>query len=226
MLLLSLPRTAFNVRPMGDEDLTDNFHIVFMCTGNQARSVIAEHYTRKITAGLPVTVESVGLLDTRGAPALPEAVHAAGALSLDLAGHVSRPFTAIDLSVVDLVIGFEQQHVATAVVDGNADPAGAFKLLELVRLLDETGEFDHAESSEGARTMIAAAAAARGGATGFAPGEDLADPAGRKSAFFDRTASAIQEACDALITRLFPVGGQSSNTEHDPQTTSGARIWD
>lgn len=198
-----------------------------MCTGNQARSVIAEHYTRKITAGLPVTVESVGLLDTRGAPALPEAARAAEALSLDLAGHLSRPFTAIDLSAVDLVIGFEQQHVATAVVDGRAEFARTFKLLELVRLLNETGEFDHAEGSEGARTVIAAAAAASAGLPGFAPGEDLADPAGRKSAFFNQTASAIQEACDALIMRLFPARGAPSETGLDPGTTSSARrIWD
>lgn len=211
---------------MGDEELIDNFHIVFMCTGNQARSVIAEHYTRKITAGLPVTVESVGLLDTRGAPALPEAVQAAGALSLDLAGHVSRPFTAIDLGAVDLIIGFEQQHVATAVVDGKADPARAFKLLELLRLLGEVQEFDHAEGADGARAVIAAAAAARAGASGFAPGEDLADPAGRKSAFFNQTASAIQEACDALIPRLFQAHREPPRTEDEPETSAGARIWD
>ena len=199
---------------MAEQSSIDTFHIVFMCTGNQARSVIAEHYTRKITAGMPVSVESVGLLDTRGAPALPEAIRAAGALSLDLAEHVSRPFSAIDLAAADLVLGFEQQHVATAVVDGNAGFDRTFKLLELVRLLDQAGG-NRADVVEAARDTIARAATARQGDNAFRPGEDLADPAGRNDRFFEETADAIRSACDELVRKLFtPPGG------------SGASIWD
>ena len=182
-------------------DQTDKFKIVFMCTGNQARSVIAEHYMRKVTSGLPVEVESVGTLDIPGAPALPEAVDAAAGLSLDLGSHRSRHFSAIDLSGADLVVGFEQNHVATAVVDGNADPQKTFKLLELVRLLGNVpgGNRD----ADAARAAIAAAASARAQGDPFTPGEDLADPAGRESRFFKETAAAIQRACDEVVRRAF-----------------------
>ena len=187
---------------MGDEELTDAFHIVFMCTGNQARSVIAEYYTRKITDGLPVTVESVGLLDTRGASALPEAIEAGQGLALDLAAHVSRPFTAIELNTADLVLGFEQQHIATAVVEGNSGFDRTFKLLELVRLL---GQVRGGASNDpaAAREAVARAAATRSAADSFRPGEDLADPAGRDARFFKETAESIRTAWDEIVGALF-----------------------
>ena len=39
------------------------FKVIFICTGNQARSAIAESYFRSATKGLPVTASSAGLLE-------------------------------------------------------------------------------------------------------------------------------------------------------------------
>ena len=189
---------------MSDRGDGDKLKVVFMCTGNQARSVIAEHYFRKITAGLPVEVESVGLLDIPGAPALPEAIKAAADLSLDLAEHKSRHFRMIDLIAADLVLGFQQEHIAAAVVDGHADRRKSFKLMELVRLIGEAPDLPSGEPVENARTVIAHAASRRRPGNAFLPEEDLDDPAGRNSSFFRDTAARIRLACDAVAGALFP----------------------
>jgi protein-tyrosine-phosphatase len=213
---------------MNDEELTDRFRVVFMCTGNQARSVIAEHYLRKITEGLPVDVESCGTMDIPSSPALPEAVAAGQALGLDLGGHGSRCYTAVDLTQMDLVIGFDQNHIATAVVDGRATPQKTFKLLELVRLLDQTVPPTGGQSMvDRAREIVSSAASQRTGATSFTPGENLDDPAGKKPAFFTETASSIQRALDVVRGSLFtgaPPG--ATGRDDDLGTSTSARIWD
>lgn len=212
---------------MGNEELIDNFHIVFMCTGNQARSVIAEHYTRKITAGLPVTVESVGTMDIPASPALPEAIEVGKGLGLNLQEHSSRCYTAVDLTQMDLVIGFDQNHVATAVVDGGAAPDKTFKLLELTRLLETSGpQTGSAEAPVNARSHIADAADRRR-QDAFVAGEDLADPAGKKVAFFEKTAASIKGACDTVVEHLFRSTSQTAEPEAPESSDSrGVRLWD
>ena len=213
---------------MAEQSSIDTFHIVFMCTGNQARSVIAEHYFRKITEGLPVDVESCGTMDIPASPALPEAVAAGQALGLDLGGHGSRCYTAVDLTQMDLVIGFDQNHIATAVVDGRAAPNKTFKLLELVRLLDQTVPPTGGQSSvDRAREVVASAASQRSGVPSFTPGENLEDPAGKKAAFFTQTADSIRDALDVVRGSLFtgtPPGATAR--EDDAGTSTSARIWD
>lgn len=184
---------------MGDNE----FQVIFICTGNQARSAIAESYFRAATAGLPVLVSSAGLLDTGGTGALPEAATAASRWGLDLAMHRSRHFSKIDkIADADLVLGFERQHVAAVVVDGGADPDKTFTLLELVRLLEEVSAPGDEDSIARARAVVAAAHAARD-IDDFVPGEELADPAGRDQRFFETTASQIVQLCDTLVERLF-----------------------
>ena len=198
---------------MGDNE----FQVIFICTGNQARSAIAESYFRAATAGLPVVVSSAGLLDTGGAGALPEAATAAGRWGLDLATHRSRHFSKIDkLADADLVIGFERQHVSAVVVDGGADTSKTFTLLELVRLLEEVPAPGGRDSIARARAAIAAAARVRRSAQ-FVPGEELEDPAGRDLRFFENTAADIVRLCDILIEQLFV-----SSVKPNARTDSGA----
>ena len=53
------------------------FHVVFVCTGNRARSPLAEVFLRaKVDSGA-VRVESYGTLELGPAPATPEAIAAA-----------------------------------------------------------------------------------------------------------------------------------------------------
>ena len=208
---------------MEEQSTTGTFHIVFMCTGNQARSVIAEHYTRKITAGLPVEVESCGTMDIPRAPALPEAIEVGRALGLDLEGHGSRCYTAIELSKMDLVIGFDQNHIATAVVEGGAAPDKTFKLLELARLVEREPTSARA-LADAARETIRRAAALRSSEI-FTPGEEVADPAGRDPRFFQQISRTIQTTCDVVFGRLFPAVNRSIEGPPEGTPELHPKIW-
>ena len=199
------------------------FRIVFVCTGNQARSVIAERYVRRAVEGLPVTVESGGVLDLPPQPPLPQAVDAARKLGLDLVGHQSRCLVGIDFSDADLVIGFEQQHVATAVVEGGATAGKTFMMAELVRLLAEITPSSNPDVEARARDSIHAAHQNRLASNRFVPGEELTDPAGRDARFFDDTAVSIAAMCDELTKRLF--GNRAQGLEEKEEAPGGGLQW-
>jgi protein-tyrosine phosphatase len=203
-----------------------SFTTYFICTGNQARSVIAEHSFRRATEGLDVTVVSAGLYRP-DAPALPEMATAAEAHGLDLTAHRSRNFATENLADADLIIGFERQHIATVVVDGNADPAKTFMLKELARLLEDI-RVNVADPIDRARTVIATAHRARVAATAFFPGEEMADPVGREKDFFEETAGGIVELTTALAKTLFGERaghGGAPEPQPDPTEETSRRIW-
>jgi protein-tyrosine phosphatase len=181
----------------------DAFRIVFLCTGNRARSPMAERCFRAAAEVIPVEVSSCGVLDLESAGAIPEAVTAARAFGIDLSDHRSRSFTAADLADADLVVGFEQHHVATAVVDGGARPERAFVLRELVHLLVDAPDPDVASPVARARSMVAYAHSRRASNDRFVPGQEMDDPIGRDQAFFERTAQEIFDMCGLLVSQLF-----------------------
>ena len=199
------------------------FRMVFICTGNQARSVIAERYMRRALEGLDVSVESGGVLDLPPSPPLPGAVAAAQRIGLDLEGHQSRCLVGIDFSSADLVIGFEQQHVAGAVVDGGAPADKSFLMAELRRLLAESEPPPDQDVEARAREYIRRAHDRRLASTMFVPGEELADPAGRNPGFFDDTTASIAGMCDELVRLLFAgaVGRPQMETPGESEVRGG-----
>ncbi len=68
------------------------FHIVFVCTGNRARSPLAEAFLRAKIGNRAVRIESYGTLELGPEPAMPEAIAAASALRIDIRGHRARSF--------------------------------------------------------------------------------------------------------------------------------------
>ena len=112
----------------------DTFDVVFVCTGNQFRSPLAEAVFARETDGLPVRSSSCGTAALDGAAAFEEAADLGKRLSVDLSAHRSRKLG--DLSGADLVVGFEHHHVERAVVDGGARRERAFTLPQLVELLE------------------------------------------------------------------------------------------
>jgi protein-tyrosine phosphatase len=112
----------------------DTFDVVFVCTGNQFRSPLAEAVFTRETEGRPVRVSSCGTWAVEGSPAFAEALELVGELSVDLSAHRSRPLAP--LAKADLVIGFERKHVERSVVDADARRERAFTLPQAVELLE------------------------------------------------------------------------------------------
>jgi protein-tyrosine phosphatase len=180
------------------------FHIVFVCSGNQCRSPAAEAFLRARTIGLPVEVTSAGTMDIADRAGPPEMVAAVGSLGATMAEHRSRGFGSVDLARADLVIGFERHHVATAVVDGGAEPARTFLLRELVRLLREVPATER-DDEDRARRAVAAAHALRKAGPAFVQGEELDDPIGRGRKVYEASARDIDALCTELAESLFGV---------------------
>jgi protein-tyrosine phosphatase len=183
------------------------FTVTFVCTGNRCRSALAQSLLADKAAALPVRASSCGTLDIEGASSPRETVAAAKAIGLDLSQHRSRHFLGCDLASQDLVLGFEFEHVARAVIEGGAQQEKSFLLPELLRLLGEADVPSLADPVERARSMVAAADAARSSARRFVPGEEIPDPIGRPFEVHLDTARTLAELCDRLVSALFPAPG-------------------
>jgi protein-tyrosine phosphatase len=182
----------------------DTFHVVFICTGNRFRSVLAEHRLRQATAGLPVHVSSLGTLDEPDAPALADAIELGAAAGLELGEHRSRPLRGQDLHAADLIVGFERNHVATAVVEANAPREktfGAYELVELLARIESPGDLSVPER---ARNAVARANASR--SESKRPFRELADPVGRGRPFAAETAAQVADQVARIAFGLFGAG--------------------
>ena len=168
----------------------DTFDVVFVCTGNQFRSPLAEAVFARATAGLPVHVSSCGTWATDGARAFDEAARLGTRLSVDLSAHRSRQLG--DLSGADLVVGFERRHVEHAVVDGGASRERAFTLPQIVALLEEAS----ADGSPRERLE-----ALRPGSVLEAP--EIEDPIGLRRERQEEIADEVEALASRLAAGLF-----------------------
>jgi protein-tyrosine phosphatase len=189
--------------------------IVFVCTGNRARSPLAEALLRRRIAGNRVRVVSRGTMDTAAAGVLPEMMRAADGLGVDLTSHVTRPLARGELANVSLVVGFEPWHVASAVVDGKAPAEVAFTLLELLSSLERLGKPDMSRDPvAGLGDLVRRAHAHRpGGDRMRAP--SIADPLGASQETFDRLAADIAAMVDSLAFLMFGIGGSDPTASRD-----------
>jgi protein-tyrosine-phosphatase len=205
----------------------DVFSIAFICTGNRFRSVLAEAFVRRLTAELPVTIESFGTLDLGGAAPLREAVELAGACGLDVSGHVTRCVSTASLAPVDLVVGFEAAHVRQAVVDAGAERDRAFTMREVVRLLeDDALSRPQDDVATGAREAVRAAAALRAATgTGHRAGDETPDPLGASARVYRDTAAEVRDLSLRLARALFGVDETASLPEIPPKSPRRVLLW-
>jgi protein-tyrosine phosphatase len=193
------------MRPAGHDpgaNDSSSFELVLICTGNRARSPIAEAFLRQLLAGLPVRLRSLGTLELGAAPPLPEALEACAAVGLDISDHRARALAAQDLREADLVLGFERHHLTAAVVDGGAPREHVFSLPELVQLIEETRASGPDDPIMRARNTIALAHARRDDHMPLTSAE-LADPLGRSDQVYRDTVERIRELSVRLAAGLF-----------------------
>ena len=151
-----------------------------------------------------MVVASLGTLELGPVPALPEAVKIAESYGLDLSGHRARSIAEVDLEAYDLVLGFEQMHVAAAVVDGGARRERTFTLPELLELLNATAEQpSQTGAMERARARIEDAHAARPPGHPAKAVPEIADPLGKTRPAQRRTAEEVRALVVELSNRLF-----------------------
>jgi protein-tyrosine-phosphatase len=181
--------------------LSDALSVAFVCTGNRFRSPIAAALFERI--GAPdVDVRSLGTLELGSVPVLPEAAAAASRLGLDLSDHRASGIAPGSLAELDLVIGFERAHVATAVIEGGARRERTFTLPELVELLDSRHEAAGETPSERARAAIRQADAFRRTRESSKLPE-VKDPLGRSESEQAKIGQQVERLTLALARALF-----------------------
>jgi len=85
------------------ESPTTARRILFVCAGNTCRSPMAAAIARQML-GETVRAESAGVAAADGAAVTKDAVRAMQERGLDISGHRSRSFAAVDLTTFDLLV--------------------------------------------------------------------------------------------------------------------------
>ena len=187
---------------MDPSSAVEPFSVVFVCTGNRFRSVIAEAAFRAALGDLAVTVESYGTLDLGPVGPLPEAVREAQALGLEISAHVARSLGQADLTTASLVLGFELEHAVAAVAVGGARIEHVFILPELVLLLDRIGVAQRSDPIAQALENIACAQANRESEPQRVVPE-IEDPFSLPESAQRAIARAVYNGAEALAVQLF-----------------------
>jgi protein-tyrosine phosphatase len=174
---------------------SEHFGILFVCTGNVCRSVLAERLTRRgIRARLGdeaarFAVTSAGTAARDGSPMHP---YITQALGVDTGGFSSRQLTAADIEAADLILCACAEHRDQVLMMCPGASRRCFLLREFARLAAALPALGTPVSPADA---VAAAARLRGRIPYVEPAEDeIPDPAAAPEAF-----GACARAIDGVL---------------------------
>lgn len=164
-------------------------HVVSLCTGNAARSVMAGALLAEHVPGLRVTTSGTHVIE--GMPMSWRTRDAIEGLGLAVPFHRSRQATPEELDSADLVIALAREHVAWM---RRAHPSAAPRTATLKRLARDLGE--------GPGHLAGRVEALRLAELDLEEWEDVVDPAGGDVDVFHDCAREIAGLVHALATRL------------------------
>ncbi|MET8948701.1 low molecular weight phosphatase family protein [Streptomyces sp. NPDC004542] len=176
--------------------------VLFVCTGNVHRSVLAERLlAARLPPGSAVRAQSAG---TRARPGA-GMEHATRAvlerLGGDGSGFVSQRLTAPLVLGAAVVLGLAREHREAAVRLAPSALRRCFTLKEFVRLAGGRAEQDGWSQGPGGFAGVVAAAAARRGRVAPVPPrqDDVADPWGRSREALEECAREIDAIVGGLV---------------------------
>jgi protein-tyrosine phosphatase len=193
----------------------DTFRILFVCTGNVCRSVMAEEIAHRELAmrpgsqGSSYQVASAGTSAEDGIPVHPYTAEALTRFGIQSGSFFSRRLSGTDIDAADLILSAGQEHRDQVVAMRPNASRRAYLLKEFVRLAPfaEHGGVMADEVSR-ARCIVEGVAKLRGRLGYRDPATDeIPDPAATKRAFFDCANIidvAVREVIDVLCDRRPP----------------------
>ncbi len=174
-------------------------HVVTLCTGNAARSVIAGAVLARLAPGVRVSTRGTHVID--GLPMSFRTRDAIVAIGGPVDGHRSRQLAATDLVDADVVLAMAHEHVAYV---RRVHPEAAARTVTLKRLARD------AIALPGPLPERLAALGLQGVELG--EWEDVADPAGAEAPVFLTCAAEI----DALLQTIVPMLGEAGVSPPGP----------
>jgi len=187
--------------------------LLFVCTGNQHRSPMAQAILTRLLAArrTPAEIGSAGLLPG-GRPLPAETRETLGSLGFDAAAIDAFRTREIGLSSVqraDLVLGLAREHVRQVVVLMPQAWERTFTFRELIRRGEALGPRRGGEPIATWLDRIGEGRQ-RSSLLGSSVEDDVLDPIGGSAGDFARTAQEIERLCSSLVSLVWPLDADSA----------------